>query len=534
MVPIDRLRLIMAALNQGIRSGLSTAVTTYRRGSLSPNGLGSMSPAFGESWDSYLSRLFRYYHHDLYYFNQVFTQLEAYANQHLSQDGLYKYARGIYNPVFRLVQITAAKCYGGNLDVKTLTQGAIPMNDLDEHTTAALRQLWRDSNLGSLKMRYARQTARHADGVIKVVDEPRKGRVRLEVYHPGIIREAAIDPVGYVKGYVIEYEREDPEAPGELCGYREVGTQEKFETYRVKNGQAALYPWNLNANGQPSPEWENTYGFVPLVLVQASDIGQKWGATTFHGGILSKIDQLNDLASLTVDHIRQAVDAMWYMAGVDSVAQLKQSELDADTDEADINDEERNHIPVLTGPEGSSAQAMIAQVDFSGAIQKMDRMIKEIESDCPELAFYRLLDYQQHSAPAVRTVLGPAIDRLTEFNGNLDAGLIRAFQMSLSMGGVGGYPNYEPFDLGDYDQGNLDFGIKQRDIVLDDVSLLERLNLLKDTDAPPRWIWTQLGIDEADAIQAENDKLDQERVIAGAVGKALATGIADEEAEADA
>ncbi len=503
-------------------AGVQAAIETYRRDALVPSGARSLSPAVESDWDTYEARLWRYHHYDLYYFNTVFSQLDRYARQHLKDDDLYRYTRGIFNPVWRLVNITVAKCYGGNLDWQTLRTGAVPLEGLDDELTAAIRQLWKWSNWAQLKMRYARFLARYGDGVLKVVDDPARGRVRLEVLHPGVVREADIDAVGYVKRIVIEYERDDPEKEGESCLYREVITQEEFATYRVKHGEAALYPWHSDPRGNPREKWRNPYGFVPVALAQAADVGRQWGATTFHGGTLSKLDALNDLASLVFDHMRQTVDAMWYIAGARSIEEL-------DVQEPEDENAERSTVQVMTGPEGSQPYPMVANIDFSGALEHIKTMLDEIRDDCPELSFADLREFQLNSSPAVRLALGDAIDRLTEFNGNADAALLRAFQMAITVGGIGGYANFEPFGVGDYEAGNLDFQIKPRDIVPDELSKREVLELWRDTEAPPRWIWEATGRSAEEIAEAEIEAFEREREVAADVARALATGVADAE-----
>jgi len=520
----DWLRLVGMSLNAGVRS----AIATYKNGAArSPSGDSLISPVMGGDWESYESRLWRYFHYDLYYFNQVFTNLEKYSKEHLRTEGLYKYTRGLYNPVFRLVNITASKCYGGPLDMETLTTGAIPLAGLDRYTEDALRQLFKWSNFGQIKMRYARNTARYGDGVLKVVDDPVKGHVRIEVLHPGVVREAEIDAVGHVKKVIIEYERLDPlgTQQGETCLYREVIDQEQFATYRIKNEKADLYPWQTDVNGNPVSEWGNIYGFVPVAMAQAADVGRKWGAVTYHGGAMRKVDQLNDLASLTFDHIRQAVDVMWYAAGADSIDDIDQSGANpaaTPDEEIDQANADRETVPIITGPEGSSITAMVASLDFTGALQAIESLQLELEKDYGELAFAKLREYQQNSAPAVKTVLGDAIDRLTEFNSNLDAPLTRAMQMACTIGGLGNYQNFERFGIDSYDSGALDFSIKPRNIVLDELSKFERLNMYKDTEAPPRWIWLELGKTEEEVAEGEAYVEGQSMAVAGQVGRALA------------
>jgi len=514
--------------------GVRYAISSYRLGYLvplaSPSTTWAISPVMGGEWDRFEARLLRYYHYDLYYFNQMFTQLEAYARQHLASSGLYKYIRGIYNPVFRGVNITAAKCYGGTLDLDTLETGAVPMRNLSPATLKALRQVWIWSNFGQVKMRYARCAARYGDGVIKVVDEPFRGRVRLEVLHPGVLQEAEIDAVGHVKSARIEYERLDPDGTPDrpTCIYREEIDQGWFRTYRVKNDQAELYPWTVDAHGTPVAEWPNRYGFVPLVLAQAADIGRAWGATPFHGGVLDKIDQLNDLVSLVFDHLRQAVDVIFYLAGPESVDEVKEGELSGSTeDDLDDtrntrNDAERSRIAIYTGPEGSQPYPMVAPINFEGALQAQKALQLEIEADWPELAFARLRDIRLDSAPAVRSALGDAIDRMKEFNGNLDAPLNRAFQMAMTIGALGRYQGFEGVSETDYDAGRLDFEIRPREIVLDELTQKERLDFFGSTDAPPRWTWEALGVDEEKITEAEAEQESKAMQVAGEVARVLA------------
>lgn len=504
--------------------------TLYREETLVPlqSPLTSMTD---NAWGSYEVRLARYWHLDLYYWNKVFTALERYRGQHLKTAGLYKYTRSIYNPVQRLVNITAAKCYGGPLDWNELETGAIPLMDADDRIKDGVRQLWKDSNWGQLKMRYARYGARYGDAVLYVADDRDKQRIRLEVLHPGVIREAEFNATGYVQSCVIEYLKDDPEKPGDWVIYRLAIDKERFATYRIKNEKAELYGWHTDINGNPTPQWDNDYGFVPLVISPASDIGQSWGAVTWHGGPIDQIDQLNDLASLTHDQIRKLVDALHYFEGVTSIKQLQSGTPTPANDDPFLHQPEREELRVLIGPADSVPHILAANLDFTGSLKAMENIYADLERNLPELAFAKLREYQLHSNPAVRTALGDAEDRLTEFNGNLDHGLMRAMQIALTMGGIGNYTNYEPFGPDDYERGRLDFRIKPRDVIADTLSFKEQMDLLVQTDAPPRWIWQKLDIDDDEIARAEADRLAQERQTAADVARVLATGITDQEAQ---
>lgn len=521
-------------VGMAVYAGAQHAVQQYKEAALAPITPAVLSMTDAE-WDSFDSRLFRYWHYDLYYFNEAFSQLERYRLQHLRQRGLYKHTRGIYNPVFRLVNITASKCYGGVLNWKDLETGAIPLMDATPSHKTAVRELWLRSNMGQLKMLYARRLARYGDGVLKIVDDRDKGQVRIESLHPGVIKDATFDAVGYVQAYTIEYARPDPRDPDKLVLYRETGDKEAFRTFIVRSGEKAEpFAWYRDADGKAVSAWANDYGFVPLVITPAMNVGQSWGATTFAGGVIHKIDEANDLASNTHDQIRKLVDALYYFAGVQNIKQITSSaQLAAEAGEEDNSD--RDEVRFLTGPANSQPTILSANLDFSGALDAVQKLLDEIEHDLPELAFSKLREYQLHSNPAVLSSLGDAIDRLEDFNGNADHGLLRALQMGISVGAWNNYPGFEAFSIDSYHEGGLNFQIRPRDIVADKLSKKERLDFLIQTDAPPSWIWEELDIDAARIAAGEADRIQRDRQVAADVASVLAGGMGmnddDEEPE---
>jgi len=517
-------RVIMAT-----QAGVQAAVQTYRYGALTPITAGSALSR--EQWESYEARLFRYVLYDLYYYNKVFTVLEYFRKQHVHERGLYKYTRGLYNPVFRYCKLVASKCYGGALDWENMQGGAVPFDGLPAGAEDAIRNLWKWSNFGQAKTVYANQAVRFGDGAIKVVDDPQRGKVWLEMMHPGLIREAEIDAVGHVKAVTIEYERIDPET-GEPYTYREVITQDSFATYRVgAGGRAELWAFREDENGRPVAEWANVYGFVPLVLSQAEPTGLDWGQCPYHV-VIDKVDQVNDLASLLADQIRKSVNPMWYFAGVQNIKQVQEQNVAVADDEFAQAEAERSTVKALVGPAGSQPHPMITNLDITAGMAKVDALMDEIEKDLPELALHRMREFAQHSAPAVMLVFDDVVDRLEDLRGNLDAPLLRAHQMALTMGGVNKYEGFERFGIDDYARGNLDFQIADRPIFRDTLSKKERLDFMLQSDAPSDWIWEELDKTESEIAQASANQYARERSVAADVARALATGIAPEDDEA--
>jgi hypothetical protein len=90
------------------------------------------------------------------------------------------------------------------------------------------------------------------------------------------------------------------------------------------------------------------------------------------------------------------------------------------------------------------------------------------------------------TAPGIRATFSDAIGRITDARGNYDHALVRALQMGMTMGGMGGYPGLEAFNRNSYDDGDLDFYIKDRPVIADSLGLSERLTQLASVaNMPP-------------------------------------------------
>ncbi len=472
-------------------------VNTYKEEYLSPAERATATQLANEfeTWDRYEPRLFRYLHNDYYYSNKIYSKLVKYAKQHRVASGLYKYTRSIYNPVFRLVELLTSKSYSGTLDWEMMATGAMPFNRLDDAHRKAIRQVWKWSNIGSVKTRYPRNCARYGDAIIKIVDDPFKAKVRLELLHPGLIADATITPQGFFDRLVIAYFRQDSVTTPPWL-YEEEITKDRFSTYR--NGEP--YAEYTDANGTPITSWPNPYGFVPVVLTRAIELEHDWGAAPFFP-TLDKIDQANDLASITYDQIRKAVNPLWWLEGVTSINQVQQTTTD-DTSE-------RDHIPMLLGPLGSRPNAMVANLNIADALNAIRMQLDEIEKDHPELSLHRLAGGERVTSPGTSAAYDDGIQRISDFRAVVDAGMLRAHQMALSIGGMRGYAGFDAFDLESYDRGDLDFELAERPILRDMLTKRERLDLMVTSHAPQRWIWQELNKTEAEIQQAEQEAEEQ-------------------------
>jgi hypothetical protein len=440
----------------------------------------ALSPA-EPAWDAYASRLFRYGHYEQYYHNTVYSALEKGAALHRGREKLYKHIRAIYNPVARQNDLLVSLIYSGALDLEHLTGGAIPLWFDNPAAAPALRRILTDSRFGGLKSLYVRFGALYGDVGLKIVDEPSRSRVRVEVIHPALIREIAIDGGGEVESVTLEYARADPD--GESYTYTETIDRKRFRTF--KNG--APHAFHADLNGRRVSSWANPYGFVPFALAGHKPVGGVWSMNAF-GHALRKIDEINDLASLLNDQVRKSVNTMWYFAGVRG-----SGELVAAVDDKDA-------LPAIYAPPDSQPHPLIADAPLGDALAALRELLAEVERDMPELALQRIRENRgELSAPGVRAAFSDAIGRVADMRAGYDHALARALTMAVEIGGWRGYAGFEAFSLGSAARGDLALLIRDRPVIDESLSTVERLRALASLAGQPqdvqRLILRELGME---------------------------------------
>ena len=442
----------------------------------------ALVPSLDYPWDDYAARLFRYALFDAYANNNAYDAVTRFSGRLKETAKLYRHVRGIYNPVSRLEESYVDKLYGGTLDFDTLEGGAVPLVFADEASAGllrdAIRNIWLWSNIRLQKDLYVRTGVRLGDVALKVVDEPDKRKVRIEVLHPGKIRDVTLDAVRNVKAITIEYERDDA-ATGKPYIYTETIDGDEFRTY--KDGEP--YAYYEDGQGERVAAWRNPYGFVPVVLVQHRSTGMTWGMNAFHAQI-GKINEVNDAASVLGDAVRKSVTPMLRAIGFQPNAKIS------------FDTTARDEMIVLYGPEGSAIEPLAPSVDIAAAGANIDRLLLELERDLPELALHRLREGGNLTAPGVRAAYADAIGRYRSAMSVYDDGLIRAQKMALSIGGFRGYDGFKGITLDSYARGELEHFIRERAVVDDVLSRQERIAALQALPLEPpkaRLILQELG-----------------------------------------
>ncbi len=468
-------------------------------------------PTRESGWDVYDARLSRYALYESYLNGTVYKSINAQAQMLKASNGLYRRIRNIYNPVGRQNKLLTAYIYGGNLDLENLATGALPIKTDNPALYPALRNLLNWSRWSRQKSMYVRYGASLGDVFIKVNDDRTAQKVRMEVLHPAKIREMETDASGNITRVIIEYEVDEPldlstlkpgarafaEQQRKSYLYTETIDKEWFRTY--KDGEPFAYYTDMQ--GRQVTEWENEYGFVPLVKCSHADIGLMYGANAWYES-MGKINEINDAASLLNDNLRKATVPLLQALGMSKADGLQ------------FESTGKDELQILYAPgEGASFQPITLQIDVGGALENIEKMLGELERDMPELALQRIRESgSQMTAPGVRAGYADAFTRIEEAQGAYDEALVRAMQMGVTIGGYNRYEGFERFNLASYPAGALEMTIKPRPIIGDSLSKTDRITALGALDNRPpavqRLMLQELDYDEPtiNAVLADSEE----------------------------
>jgi hypothetical protein len=443
-------------------------------------------------WDRYWSRLSRYEIFDGYYNNIAYNRLMRYSETLKTTERLYKHIRGVYNPVARLVNLYVAKIFPGTLDLREARQGAIPIIESTPELNRSITQLWQSSNWNQKKNVYVRNGVRFGDSFIKIVDDIENERVFMQVVDPRKVKRVRHDATGRVIFIEFEFQLEIDRA------WHTVGqiiTPEKFIT--TKNGRPT--PMFQNGRGEMVAEWDNEYGFVPVVHTMHTDIDRRYGANDYYTQ-LHKINELNDLASINNDGARKQANMPLVIIG-DVVNSLDYGS-DNSTDSSNPDDRPRKDTKrVLNLTKDSDAKPIPPSIDLNATLANIKELLLELERDMPELSLHRIRETGGDlSAPGVATAYNDAVSKLENKQGIYSAGQIVAHQMGVAIGGFRGYTGYESFNLISLESGLLEHNINPVAIVGDRLSRREKLtqtgSFLNNANTPP-FVYQEIGWDES-------------------------------------
>jgi hypothetical protein len=374
--------------------------------------------------------------------------------------------KGLRNPAYRIVEFYPAMLWPGDLPA------ALPL-DYDDampttHTdalTKAIHQTWAWSNWAQNKQTFARWLPMLGDCFIKVAQPRDSGRVYFELLDPANVIDFEEDRRNNVTECRIDIVREDRLPGGGVRKWLHV------EKWSKSNGTYSR--WRIEQQGDQVPQEEDfpppeeviplaSFGidFVPIVHCKFIDVGELRGISAYLLQ-LDKIDNLNmeatRLAQLLYRHNRKvlAIAANDKDAANRPGAALALPDLDVGEDDE-----------IMLLPGNATATTLLPAIDFEAHRVWITDGIKDLQSDCPELAYWSFAEHAsaaELSGRALRYMLGPAIQKVLEVRGRAEDALARADMMALTLGQAARLPLFQ--GLGAYDNGDLDHTFCSRDVV---------------------------------------------------------------------
>lgn len=408
-------------------------------------------------WDDDISRQVRYYLYERYYANDIFTTLNQFKETYKKQNNYYKYIRSIYNPVYRIVEGFVAATYGSPIDIENLDVGALAVITDDLRLRDDISNLLQVSQFNRHKSLYGRFAAKYGDSFLKVVDDVDKGTVTIEVVDPRLV-ETVIrmgDDIVYAR---ITYDDLDMET-GRYTTYTEEYT---LDTIRIYND---VTPFGIGeVTGKLIDEYPNLYGFIPIEHARFKDNGSHYGVNSFFA-LQSKIDEINDTASLLNDNIRNTVQQLYHAKGVNKGGLSSNN-----------NEPTRDDIKIIYTRADAQIIPITNSLNIEGVLSNIDRMQEEIDRDTPVLSLHKLRDMSVVTAPAARAMYTDAVNQILEVQSNLDTPLERIIVKALAISTFRGITSGYTYTT-DYN-----FTLKPREVIPSKLSALEMVQSLMNLD----------------------------------------------------
>jgi hypothetical protein len=379
--------------------------------------------------------------------------------------------KALRNPAYRAVEFYAMTIWPGSLPT------ALPIKSENDLIAEPIRQLWSWSNWGLNKQVLARNCATYGSMFIKVAQRD-DGRPYLDLINPQQVVEFTEDE----RGFITRIRVDTLQAEGTGAGMRKRTRSEIWDkaagtlTIVVHDrGDAPTDQLPTSGQGYEVTQLsEFQIDFVPFVHVRLRSVGGKWGLSAFVPA-LEKIDEANRITTrlhqqLFKNKANWAVNAGGNDASGRPLAPPKLttgsvSTVTGDGDVITVGDE-----VIFRLPGNSQMQSLVPQLQYGPFLTAINDQMTEIESDLPELAYYRLRQLNTNSGRHARTLLTDSIARAVEARGNLETALIQAQQMALTIGTNAGIWS----GLGDFAGGDFEHSFAERDVIpLDEIDRLE-------------------------------------------------------------
>lgn len=387
-----------------------------------------------------------------YLSNGVYDDLRA-AGYNLSNQQL----KEIYNPCTRAVEFFVDTIWPGVLP------GAIPLVEVEDNVRSAIEQVWDWSNWQTKKQVAVRWGAITGNVFLRVARPLPKAegaeapkRVYIQLIRPEYVTEKETDERDYITYCRLDIPQERREGRNVVhFTHTEEWTPERLRIWyhdRISN--------EIEQLGEPDYEVElKAWGldFIPIVHAQHIDIGEDEGIGAYTIP-LSKINELNRVATRLHQILYRHNDVTWALQSnmMDSsgrpipAPRIRSSATPGSSSE--MESVELGGEKMIRLPGQASLSPLIPSLNYSSHLDTVLAQLEEIERDLPQLMYYRLKDLPEMSGKALRLLLTPAVAKAGEARGNLEAALIRAHKMALTIGNeIGAFSGIGSYEAGDFD-----------------------------------------------------------------------------------
>lgn len=395
--------------------------------------------------------------------------------------------KGLRSPSRRIVEFYVKHVWPGELDT------ALPITGASASTKKCVEQIWDWSNWQIKKQQYIRQLAIFGDSFLKIVQPEGSEHIIFQQIDPRLVTEVKADDRGFVTYIRLDSNLTRTKPDGDFVNYIRTEIWDKAaQEMWIYEYPASQYDLTKMRPLESHNFDEFGIDFIPFVWTMFTDVGNPRGVGAY-SLILDKIDELNRACTRLHQILFRYNRPMMALsaAGADLTGRplppvrLQGREVTGgDSDAAYIGEDD-----LLTLPAGADIQLLVPQLDYGSALEIVVAMLKEIESDNPELMYFRLSEMGDTSGRSIRHFLGPAIKSVEEVRANAEAGLIRAIQMAMTIGKAA---QIFPATIGSFETG--DFAVKfvPREVI--PISEVDQAIMDQDQGQAGTY-WLQIGID---------------------------------------
>lgn len=423
---------------------------------------------------------------------------------------IYQNTSLLWNHTSRIVEFYDIMTYQGRLRAEVnagawpIVPDAVIAKD-DEKVRNLLRAhdvLWRRwnwQNRMSLRPRYA---AQWGDCPTELVDDRERKFVYPRIIWPGYITEIELDPADNVEAYTIEYQVTEELDNGGRDTYRyaKTVTEESFATFR--DGKPHSY------DGQPS-EWENPYGFVPMVWDRHTIDPRSPRGIAPTDRTRQQLFAINSLATHARDFQHKQFLAPVLISG--RMTARKESRIDLSLPRVAPPPADNGMAEEFKAIEvEKDAQLLQPTFDLGQTELMLERMMRGVIDEYPEIDFFRrLADQTQVTGPGADAILAPVKPKVRRQRDMLNVTGVHLHQMAITMAGWrvnsgawgrelrNGRDAFRPYNLDSYDKGDLAYEVGDMPFLLPgEAETIERVRSIEG-------IQTTWGLEQLDGIGEE-------------------------------